>query len=94
MARNRLHVVKNFKLPIRKCERILLKYYSDDWGKYMPLKIIKYKCGKLDLHCQSGDHHRKAIKVASVILKTLNLKVSKHFEGYPTGLYYALETIK
>ena len=75
-------------------ETIILKTYSEDWGKEIPVTLIEYDNGTIDIHCQSGDHHDDAIEYAKKILKEQGMKVGKlEFVG-PTGIYYPVTKIK
>jgi hypothetical protein len=49
-------------------ETILFKVYSPRWEKYMPVTLIHYDNGSVDIHCQTGDHHEAAMNRARRVL--------------------------
>ena len=84
----------DFTIPLPGNEQILLEYWSNGWDRYMPVTIIRYKNDRFDLHCQTGDHHNKAIREAKKILQQYNLVIDENNGAVaPTGLYYSLKQI-
>jgi galactose-1-phosphate uridylyltransferase len=69
--------------------------YSVGWERDMPTTLITYDDGTNDLHCQTGDHHNRSIKLAKKKLKERNLKIVDNDSGstYPSGIYYSVEQI-
>jgi len=90
LMNNPIKITQNFVWPEIDKENILLEYWSDDWNRYMPVSIIKYDDGTMDLHCQDGDHHIKAVKEAKKILHQQNYKVKKCVVIGQSGLYYPM----
>ena len=61
----------------------------------MPVLLIEYSNGNADVHCQTGDHHVKAINKAKKILKKMGYRISdKNIMVAPSGIYYTLDKIK
>jgi hypothetical protein len=54
---------------------VLCKVYSEVWGKYMPVNIMHSE-ESIQLHCEEGDHHNKAIGKAKEILMKHGYKVT------------------
>ena len=71
-------------------EFVLFNAGSNGWDRYMPVTFIRYDDGSMDLHCQTGDHHREAIRYAKKMLNNLGLSVSRSWFGGPTGIYYSV----
>lgn len=69
--------------------------FSVSWDRYMPTILIFYDNGKIDLHCQTGDHHYRSIKKAKYILEERGLKIKDGDNGMiaPSGAYYNIEEI-
>jgi hypothetical protein len=75
-------------------EYLVLEKYSKAWNKDMPVLLIKYPHGEMDIHCQTGDHHVAAIDEARVILTEKGLKISDYYEMIaPSGMYYKVTKI-
>ncbi len=73
-------------------EEVLFKTYSKGWNKYMPSTLIRYDSGNIDYHCQTGDHHMKALKRAKRYLRRRGLCIVNEeydFIGM-TGAYYTV----
>ena len=79
---------------MREKEEILFSFWDDDWDDYMPVTLLTYSSGGVDLHCQTGKFHEYAINVARSLLKQRGLEVCKlEFIG-GTGAYYPVKKIK
>ena len=73
-------------------EKVIWKEYSESGDRLMPVTLIRYQNGSIDLHCQTGDHHTKAIAKAEEILRRSGFKIKdvNDYEVYPTGAYYSV----
>lgn len=72
-------------------ESVLFSTYSAAWHDTLPTTLIRYGTGKIDLHCQTGNHHLSAIKQAAVRLAQMGLQIEPSKESiYPTGVYYTI----
>lgn len=71
-------------------EEVIAREHSRGWDREMPAILITYPSGSMDLHCQTGDHHEKAIAAATAILKARGLAVSRAEMMGCTGLYYSV----
>lgn len=70
-------------------EEILLRRYDAAWQKEMPVTLVHYKRGGMDLHCQTGRHHEAAILDACAILAARGLAVDfTRMQVYGSGVYY------
>lgn len=70
-------------------EEVLFTTWSNSWRKEMPTLLITYSNGKIDLHCQTGDHHVKAVTKATKLLKRRGLSVKRQNAMIAsTGVYY------
>lgn len=73
-------------------EEILFALESKNSLHQFSTKLITYKDGSMDIHCQTGDHHRKSIKKAREILEKRGLTISDKWEFIgPTGAYYSVK---
>lgn len=75
-------------------EEILFSEYSDGWNRNMPVTLITYDDGKMDVHCQTGDHHIKAIDKARAILWKKGLAVGPDEAVGGSGIYYPVKPLK
>jgi len=74
-----------------KKEEILFYEPSESWGHPMPVTLLYWHTGDIDLHCQTGDHHTWAIEKAKRILERRNLVVEAPAFLGPTGMYYPVK---
>ena len=74
-------------------EKVLFEFKQWD-NKKFPCTLITYDNGSMDLHAQTGDGHREAIKKAKKILMKKGLKVGKADGVGMTGMYYPVNKIK
>lgn len=72
-------------------EEVLLTEYSEYWKSQMPVKLFKYSDKAMDVHCQTGDHHTKAIEKARKILWKRGLAVGPAELIGGTGIYYPVK---
>ena len=71
-------------------EFVLFEAWSDGWNKNMPVSMFIYSDGMMDLHCQTGDHHRQAIAYAREMLYNMDLLVNDADFCGGTGMYYKI----
>lgn len=77
-------------LPGRGREVVLFSAWSVSWRREMPVTLIEHGNGRLDLHCQTGDHHRAAVNYGRRILNEMGISVSWRAGLIgPTGAYYS-----
>jgi len=72
-------------------EEKLFSIWSNGWDREMPVLLITYDGGSMDLHCQTGDHHDKALLRAKKELSKRNLKISGEEMIGGSGVYYGVE---
>lgn len=58
-------------------EEIIFTGFDTGWGKDMPVRLINYEDGTVDIHRQSGDQFDEHIIEAKKILKARGLKIDK-----------------
>lgn len=76
-------------------DTVLFSMWSEGWGRFMPVTLVDYGDGELDLHCQTGDHHSRALELAKVQLARLGLRVRE--DGWlmaASGIYYTVEKMQ
>lgn len=74
-------------------EEILFRATSKRPARDWPVTLITYDNGNLDLHCQTGDHHQRAIRQAKRILGDRGLAVART-RGIglaSSGVYYRVK---
>lgn len=76
-------------------EDILLNEFSAEWKRLMPVLLITYDSGNMDVYCQNGDHHVVAMKKARKILAGKNIRVEHkpHFTGQSGSYYHAFRIV-
>jgi hypothetical protein len=68
-------------------EEVLLM--GKDGNREWPVTLITYDNGKMDLHCQTGLHHVKAITAGRKIMNARGYSVArKHLWIAASGIYY------
>jgi len=76
-------------------EEVLFKTKKLWPGTELPITLITYPKGSMDVHCQTGDKHNYMIGKARSILKKRGLSISKNWEFIGgTGAYYSVSTLK
>jgi len=61
-------------------------------GRTLPVTLIKYTSGSMDLHCQTGRKHKEIIEKAKRILENRGLVVGAVEMIGGTGAYYPVTT--
>lgn len=70
-------------------ETVVVTHYSYGWESDMPVTLIRYRDGSADLHCQTGDHHDRAIADALDALADRYITIDQESDRvYSTGVYY------
>jgi hypothetical protein len=75
---------------IRKAE-ILLEHGPGTPAGPLPVSLIHYRSGEMDLHSQTGENHDKAIEAARRILWKRGLSVGPADTVWPSGIYYPVK---
>lgn len=73
---------------IKPQEEVLFKAISVSWERDMPVTLITHAEGLYSLHCQTGDHHKAALKKADEILQQRGLLLGEACFVGPSGMYY------
>jgi len=75
-------------------EEILVYEMDKGWGKRMPVKLITYGGGVMDIHRQTGDQFEEHIRMADKILaeRGLTRVIGEWFIG-PSGAYQSVKPI-
>lgn len=74
-------------------EEIILSV-NDAALRLQHVRLLTFKDGRTDLHCQTGDHHRKAIEKARRLLWERGLAVGEAEEVGPSGAYYSVRRLE
>ena len=72
-------------------EFVLFEVPSKAWACDMPVTFIDHGDNVWDIHCQTGDHHVKAIKYAAKMLDNMDMTLIDSGEMYMTGIYYQVK---
>ena len=56
---------------------VLFSAWCDGWNRHMPVTVLIYDTGDADLHCQTGSHHREAIRYARKMFNNMGISVSR-----------------
>lgn len=75
-------------------EEVIAEVQSGSWRCNMPVTLITWCSGKMNLHCQTGDHHPKALEVAKAILETRGLELGSALVIGGTGIYYEVTPLE
>lgn len=77
---------------VENTEEIIYKAYDNSWRRDMPIKLITYKNGSMDIHRQTGSEFEAHMKEAEKILNKRGLEIKKHEPGLigPTGWYQSV----
>lgn len=70
-------------------EEVILNNIDSGWKSKLPVKLITYPDGSIDIHRQTGPDFDKDMELASKILEKRGLRIDKSkgmFIG-PTGAY-------
>jgi len=70
-------------------EEILLEMFDSGWGRPMPVRLITYKDGTMDIHSQTGPDFEARINAAEklLILRGLVLETNDEWMYGSTGAY-------
>lgn len=68
-------------------EKTLFEEFDSGWDKYLPVTLITYGDGTMDLHTQTGPDFEKRITRAKSVLGELGLTVGKTETLGPSGAY-------
>lgn len=70
-------------------EEVILEEHDEGWGKPMPVRLLVYSDGKMDIHRQTGPQFKVHIQKANEILQKRGLKINEKDEWMVgcTGAY-------
>ena len=76
-------------------ETILFYVYSKGWERDMPVTLVEYDNGGIDLVIQTGDHHSIALEMAKPVLEKLGMRIVSKDSTFigPDGAYYDVEMV-
>jgi hypothetical protein len=70
-------------------EEILFEGYDSGWDETLPVTLITYKDGSMDIHRQSGSHFNEHIKESEKVLEQRGLKIDPNdsWAAGASGIY-------